>query len=132
MESIRIGTLNIIGGRDPEMQAAVAELMKLKHIDVLLLQETHSTVDNEADWRKVWLGPVSISHGSNVSAGVAVLVSDWDGLAGATHLEVDGGRLQVVQGTVRETHFVFINIYAYNSPVHRAQLMQTLNRQQKL
>uniref|UniRef100_A0A8C6SBB0 Endonuclease/exonuclease/phosphatase domain-containing protein n=1 Tax=Neogobius melanostomus TaxID=47308 RepID=A0A8C6SBB0_9GOBI len=26
-----------------------------------------------------------------------------------------------------QTHFVFINIYAHNSPVHRAQLLRALN-----
>ena len=64
----------------------MAELMKLRYIDVLLLQETHSTKDNEAARRKVWSGPVYMSHGSNVSAGVAVLVSGRVGLGGGTHL----------------------------------------------
>ncbi|KAK7879312.1 hypothetical protein WMY93_033909 [Mugilogobius chulae] len=95
------------------------------------VNETHSTGDNEADWGRIWPGPIFMSHGTNVSAGVAVLLSERVKLGGATHLEVEGGRLQVVQGTVRETHFVFINIYAHNSPTGRIQLVHKLNRQLK-
>ncbi len=41
----------------------------------VFLQETHSTVDNEADWKKEWDGEVCLSHKSNNSGGVGILFS---------------------------------------------------------
>lgn len=37
--------------RDDGKRAAFFKLMELKHIDVMMVQETHSTTDNEIDWR---------------------------------------------------------------------------------
>ncbi len=36
-----------------------------------LLQETHTDACNETDWINEWEGSISLSHGTNVSAGVA-------------------------------------------------------------
>ena len=56
MERLRIGSLNINGGRDRGKRGMVAELNRTKNIDVLLLQETHSSADNEIDWERGWGG----------------------------------------------------------------------------
>lgn len=39
------------------------------------LQETYSDKENERDWGLMWEGQYTLNHGSNVSAGVAVLFS---------------------------------------------------------
>ncbi len=75
MERLQIGCLNINGGWDRDKRGMVAELSRTKSIDVLLLQETRSSVDNEADWGVGWAGQVFLSHGTNLSAGVAILFS---------------------------------------------------------
>ena len=69
MEVLRIGTLNINGGRDRNKRAVLAELSRTKNIDVFLLQETHSSADNEAEWGMTWRGQFFLSHGTNLSAG---------------------------------------------------------------
>ena len=40
--NLNIGTLNVNGARDSKKRMAVFEFMKLKSIDVMFLQETHS------------------------------------------------------------------------------------------
>ena len=45
MENVKVGTLNVYRARDVRKLAMLYELVKLKYIDVLFLQETHS--DNE-------------------------------------------------------------------------------------
>lgn len=52
MCEFKIGTLNLNGARDKVKRAAFFKLMDLKKLDIILVQETHSTVDNESDWRK--------------------------------------------------------------------------------
>lgn len=131
MENLKVGSLNMNGGRARERQTAVVELMRLKRIDVLFLQETHSTADNEADWSGVCPGAVFLSHGTHVSAGVSMLFSQRIAMSDVAHVEVERGRLHIVHGTWRETHFVFVNIYAHNSPANRVQLFHSLDRHLK-
>lgn len=127
MEVLRIGTLNINGGRDRNKRAVLAELSRTKNIDVFLLQETHSSADNEAEWGMTWRGQFFLSHGTNLSAGVAILFSQHLHLTNVLACEVEQGRIQVVQATIRDIPFVFINVYAYNSGPDRIDLFHKLN-----
>lgn len=47
MESFRIGSININGGRDGRKRASLHEYIENKSIDVTFVQETHSDVKNE-------------------------------------------------------------------------------------
>ena len=94
---------------------------------MFLLQETHSSVDNEAEWGMTWRGQVFLSHGTNLSAGVAILFSQHLHLSNISACEVEQGRFQIVQVTIRDMPFVFINVYAYNSGADRINLFHKLN-----
>lgn len=50
MGVLRVGYLNINGLRDKAKNDALLEFIKLKNINVILLQETHSDYRNEVDW----------------------------------------------------------------------------------
>lgn len=50
MNNFKIGSLNLNGSREMKKRATVYELIRLKCLDVLLVQETHSDVGNTADW----------------------------------------------------------------------------------
>lgn len=127
MEVLRIGTLNINGGRDRNKQAVLVELNRNKNIDVLFLQETHSSLDNETEWGMNWEGNYFLSHGTNFSAGVAILFSQHLHLTNVSVCEVEEGRFQIVQATIKGIAFVFINIYAYNTGAARIELFHKLN-----
>lgn len=71
METLRVGSLNINGARDAGKMSVLGEYVKQKKVQVLFLQETHSDVLNEVDWGLWWKGASVLSHGTNVSAGVA-------------------------------------------------------------
>lgn len=43
MSNINIASLNVNGARDSKKTVEIYELVKQKHIDVVLLQETHMT-----------------------------------------------------------------------------------------
>ncbi|KAJ3584279.1 hypothetical protein NHX12_014775 [Muraenolepis orangiensis] len=114
MDTINIGTLNINGGRDRLKRALISEVAAQKHLDVIFLQETHRTSADDTDWGLWWEGPQVLSHGSNCSAGVAVL---FKSAANATILssdEVVKGRLLIVRAEIDSTVVCLINIYAPN------------------
>ncbi len=49
------------------------EYIQNKSIDVTFVQETHSDVKNEVEWKMGWRSDLFMSHGTNVSGGVAIL-----------------------------------------------------------
>ncbi len=75
MEVLRVGSLNINGMRDGRKNEVLSEIIDLKDLSVTFLQETHSTSSNEVNWGLWWKGEYILSHGTNLSAGVAVLFS---------------------------------------------------------
>lgn len=56
-------------------RAQFFNFIEFKKANFILLQETHSDSSNEAHWLSEWKGKAILSHGSNVSAGLAVLFS---------------------------------------------------------
>jgi len=106
----------------------IAELSNTKNIEVFFLQETHSTADNEVVWGMTRRGNFFLSHGTNLSAAVAILFSQHLTLTHIISCEVEEGRVQVVQAVIKiSTHFVFINVYATNSSSDHVRLFHKLN-----
>lgn len=63
------------GCHNKEKRSALFTFLAFKKSSVIFLQETHTDVFNQAEWLSEWKGQVFLSHGSSVSAGVAVLIS---------------------------------------------------------
>lgn len=70
LKSLRVGTLNIDGGSDRDMGAAVTELISTKKITKQMssLFSRHNSVDNEVEWGMSYR---SLSHGIKLNTGVA-------------------------------------------------------------
>ena len=71
MGDFTISTLNLNGARDVRKKESLFELVKLKSINVMLVQEMHSKTLNETDWRREWDKEVVLTHLSRTSGGVA-------------------------------------------------------------
>lgn len=54
MDGFYGASLNINGAREHEERVKLYELVKQKHIDIIMLQETYSDVSNAAEWVKEW------------------------------------------------------------------------------
>ena len=67
MWDIKLGSLNINGARGAVKRAALFSLCRIRKLNVVFLQETHSTAESEAAWRKEWDGEVFFSHKSSKS-----------------------------------------------------------------
>ncbi len=76
MTSLQIGSLNVNGCRNKEKESGLIKFLAFKKASVIFLQETHTDIYNQAEWLKEWKGQRFLSHGSNVSAGVAILISE--------------------------------------------------------
>ena len=58
MSHFKLSTLNVSGARDLKKRACIFETFKLKKMNVMMLQESHSDVFNETDWRREFDGQV--------------------------------------------------------------------------
>jgi hypothetical protein len=97
---------------------------------VLFLQETHRDVVNEVDWGLWWKGKASVlSHGTNFSAGVAVLFIPGLSVKICSSKEVCRGRLLVVKAEINNMGFVFINVFAPNTGRERGLLFGCLRQE---
>ena len=120
MQSLKIGSLNINGGgRDRQKRALISEVATQKRVDVLFLQETHTTPADEIDWGLWWEGSCTLSHGTNLSAGVAVLFRKDANVKVLSSTEVVKGRLLIVKAEIEGSVFCFANIYAPNRGTER-------------
>lgn len=75
MDILRIGALNISGGRDRERRRVLTELSRNKIIDVFLLQKTNSSLYNVVEWGRIRDGHFCLSQRTNLSAGEGILFS---------------------------------------------------------
>lgn len=127
MDFLRIGSLNINGGRDIYKRALVSEVIEQKNLNVIFLQETHSDVNNEIEWGKWWRGQYRLSHKSNLSAGVAVLFSPCIRVNILNTEEPINGRLLVVKADIEGNIFYLVNVYAPNIGYERLRFFSVLS-----
>ena len=127
MGDIRIGSLNLNGARDDGKRASFFKLCSLKKLDVILVQETHSTADNEADWRKEWTGETFLTHKTSNSCGVGILFSRNFIPQSVECEELIKGRLLKVRAVYENVKMVFINIYAPVVGAERVVFLDVLN-----
>ena len=126
MQRLRVGSLNINGGRDRQRRALVSELVNQKSLDIIFLQETHSDTGNEVDWGLWWRGQYFLSHGTNNSKGIAILFSPGVTVNVISHTEIVTGRVQMVRAEIGEVVFCFINVYASNQVLERLDIFKKL------
>lgn len=126
MERLRVGSLNVNGMRDRRKAETIIEFIRLKNLNVTFLQETHSDVNNETDWR-MWCGDECfLSHGTNLSAGVAIVFSPTAKVKIISKQELEPGQLLAVGVELNGLLVVFVNIYAPNSGFGRINVFKKL------
>ena len=71
---IKIGTLNVNGLKCKAKRDRIFELLKLKELDFVYIQESHCTSNNERlTWEREWGSKIFCSFGSARSKGVCIL-----------------------------------------------------------
>jgi len=95
------------------------------------LQETHSDLDNEVEWKMWWEGQIFLSHGSNLSGGVAILFSKKLNMSNVYSYEIDKGRSLIVQVELMGFSFLFMNVYSPNNGAERVEFFKKMSSEFK-
>lgn len=107
-------SLNTRGLRDSVKRKSIFLFCKNENAQCFLLQETHSVDLDEKFWSNQWGDKIIFSHGSNRSAGVAILLNNFPGKILATVRDTCGHWLICVF-VINDNFLILGNIYGYNS-----------------
>ena len=127
MNTLKVGSLNVRGFRDLHKRQQVFNMFSLEGWDVLFIQETHCTNIKEAkSWGQNFNGKLFWSFGSKHSRGVGIILSP--------HLNFElgnfdfdfEGRFLILDLTINDVDFRFINVYAPNNGVERKTFINNL------
>ena len=111
--NLTITSLNVNGESDEKKRTNIYQFLKNKTADIILLQETHSTKENETKWQKEWKG-LSIWHSGTKprSSGVAILFKENLNIA-MLQLHSDAeGRIISLTFLFENQTFNLVNVYA--------------------
>lgn len=67
-------SLNTQGLRCPDRRKTVFSFFQRNRLDIILLQETHWSVEMEMQIKSEWDGDIIFNHGTNTARGVAILI----------------------------------------------------------
>ena len=73
MSGFRMLSLNVRGLSNFKKRRAIFAWCRKQNANIIFLQETQSTGNNEKQWKAEWGAPLELAHGSSNSRGVAIL-----------------------------------------------------------
>ena len=82
--------------------------------DIIFLQETHSTIKTDTQWKNEWGAQIITCHGSSNARGVAILIKN--GFDCTIHQKILDplGRFIILKADIKDETYVLINVYAPN------------------
>ena len=115
--NLGVGCYNSNGLGSKSKRDRVLNWLKGKKETIFFIQESHSTTENERDWRNSWGGDIIFNHGTSNSTGVAILFkqSVQDEIKILNHVHISPGRATLVDVESGGTVFGIINVYCPNS-----------------
>ena len=112
--SFNILSLNIRGLQNDVKRRAIFNYVR-NCADVVCLQETHSTPQDEEKWKMEWGGNVYFSHGSSASKGVCVLIKPSLPIVIRSLKSDINGRVVVLDVTIGTFDLCLCALYAPNT-----------------
>ena len=111
---LKIMSSNVKGLADPVKRKQVFNYFRNKKLDVIFIQESHSSKNKQKIWRSQWGGSTLFSHGETNARGAAILFSKDLGQK-ILWSECDpNGRYVIAKVKIDQTVYLFCNVYAPN------------------
>ena len=83
-----------------------------RNADFAFLQETHSTIATEKQWKNEWGAEMIACHGGSNSRGVAILIKNGVDCTIYRKILDPLGRYIILKAQIQEKFYVLINVYA--------------------
>lgn len=117
---------NVRGLNEESKRRSIFRYIQRKKIDVCFMQETHSSLNSENEWRHQWGGNIIFSHGARNARGVMILVRPEFDFKIIDMNKDEQGRLLEVNCLIQDSPCKLINVYAPNSEMSRLNFIKDL------
>ena len=117
---------NINGGRNSLRKVQVKQLIECNKVDILLLQETHSTDSSSAEWELFLKGHWFFSSLSSPIAGIAIYFQQTLPLTLVSFKEIVKGYLASLTFSIHQQLFTIVNLYAPSTNPERSSFFDCL------
>lgn len=111
---LKFMSINARGIRNLLKRKAFFLFCKDCNADLVFVQETHSCKEDYNYWKNQWGSDIFLAHGTNHSAGVAILAHNFKGKFLFTQMDSNGHWLVAVINHM-DRLFVLCNVYGYCS-----------------
>ena len=111
-KSIRITSFNVRGLKNNIKRHRVLNFLSSKFPGILFLQETYTTEGDKQIWEKTYKGEIIMSHGTNHSKGVAILIPEHTDYKIDTTITDTNGRYIFIDGNINGKRLCLLNCYA--------------------
>ena len=130
MENLNVVSLNVRELQNKNKRNIIFQYFKINKRDIILLQETYSTLEDENKWKKEWKGPTFFSSLSNHKCGVPILCTNNENKLKAIYANsCKAGRHIFIDIETELISYRITNIYASNIPKKRKFFFQKLETQ---
>ena len=127
-ESIKFLSLNVRGLSNFHKRRTIFSWCRKQKSDLIFLQETHSTIERQDQWRKEWGAPVLFSHGSTNARGVAILIKNsLNSTIQQSEISSDG-RFIVLKADINNETYTIANIYGPNKDADAVKFYRNLSK----
>ena len=121
--SLELVSFNVRGLRDRKKRRTIFRHLHVRYPKhAVILQETHSSVDIESQWKTEWGGNVLFAHGEKTSRGVCFLIpKDFEGEVTWLRSE-HAGRTLTVNINIQNIAMYVVGVYAPTQSNEKEQL----------
>lgn len=111
----KIMSYNVKGLRNSLKRKKIIYLLHQWKVDIALLQETHSSVEDEKIWCPEWGGGhVFFSHGETNARGVAIFIAKNFSVKIENMIKDNEGRILAILIDIQGVTFTIVNVYSPN------------------
>lgn len=121
--------LNVRGIRSFNKRKALFHWLVKENSDIIFLQETYSTPGVENIWKSQWRGDIFLSHGSEHSGGVMILLKEKFDCEIKVQREDEQGRFIILKSLIQGQPIVLVNIYAPNKIKDQCTFFEKIQKQ---
>ena len=126
MGDFRMLSLNVRGLSNFKKRRAIFAWCRKQNAHIIFLQETHSTVNSEKQWKAEWGAPLELAHGSSNSRGVAILFRKGFDCKIIEKIIDPSGRYISIQAQINDGNYFLVNVYSPNNDNQAVQFYDHL------
>ena len=123
-DDFKLLSLNVRGLSDFKKRRAVFTWCRKQKSSIIFLQETHSTIDKEKQWKAERGAPIEFAHGSSNARGAAILLRNGFDCKIKRKIVDPMGRYIGIKAEIKDENYLLFNVYAPNNDSQSAKFYE--------